>query len=372
MESRSKSRQIGTTAAIVEGTMITRTSCGQRRDFSVLGLDESFCTKKAFAGKVQFQLLVPKQFESRGASMLSTLSPSRRRCSRRGNADMPLVFLGLIGGMLGGVFLIKLMEAAPESETADVETTEATTDRPESEAASEVQTAADAVEVEEEPQLTPEQLAERRALAKETREKALRTRAELMKLQESVASDFEDERRGPNSRFQPPWTRDRDDHERDVPRSPVPANDSPRAPNTADTIDYWNALNDAIDNEAAERGNPGTGFTEGSAAGFLARRVSSGQNAAIAIRSLSTNGVDVQAVQLGKQLAKWYEDNAEVASQGMQVMSSDSKSRQGQAGKDWKSAERKLQSDVAQINRSATSLQRTLGRRYRTRFPDLH
>lgn len=300
---------------------------------------------------------------------------------RRGNTEIPLMVIGLIGGLLGGIFIVKLNQdqtAANSTESNGDESKDSASKSgtEPNKSKSEVAASTD----DDVQDLTPEELAERAARIKRLDAEARRTRAELMLLQGSVPSESERRRvrreqhlRDEGDPIEPEQSDEQLPPEaRDQPEDQPEFDETPRKPNAMDTINYWNSLNTAIDREAADRGRPGNSFTENSAAGFLSRRVTSGHNAAATIRSFPINGVDVQAVQLGRQLAKWYEDNAKVAAQGVQVLASDAKSRQGKAGTDWKAAERQLQTDVANINRSATALQRTLGRRYRTRFPDLH
>lgn len=314
------------------------------------------------------------------------LSSSNRRLRplsrRRGNTEIPLMVIGLIGGLLGGVFIIKLNQNGTDEAAASTDLIENQTEEPAQKSAADIKsTTVAASAIEDIEDLTPEELAKRAARLARLDMEARRTRTELMMLQGAVPTESElrrvkreqhllaegDPIEVDKTAAAPPRT------DSDTLRPDAPQPDDPsRKPNTMDTINFWNSLNTAIDREASERGQAGSSFTENSAAGFLSRRVTAGHHAAAAIQSLPTNGVDVQAVQLGQQLAKWYEDNAKVAAQGVQVLASDAKSRQGKAGTEWKAAEKQLQADVAQINRSATSLQRTLGRRYRTRFPDLH
>ncbi|MDA1017915.1 MAG: hypothetical protein O3A00_26090, partial [Planctomycetota bacterium] len=143
-------------------------------------------------------------------------------------------------------------------------------------------------------------------------------------------------------------------------------------PTGAGTLRYWTTLNDIIDQESANRGRPGRDFSEHSAADFLQRRVQAARTAAGSIRQLIRLEVDLQAVELSEDLAKWYDDCAAAAEAGSAVLGSDSKSRRGAPGQDWQRTERRLQGQVAQINRSASMVRKSLTLKYRLKFPALH
>jgi hypothetical protein len=137
------------------------------------------------------------------------------------------------------------------------------------------------------------------------------------------------------------------------------------------TLAYWNALNDIISREAAMRTAPGA-ITAANAVGFVTARVQAGEYASQAIRTLNAQGVDSDAVTLGRELAAWYAEETANNRQAESLLgSADIAARQGQAGKSWQSREEQHRRKCDDLNRRGAALRATLTKRYGLAFPEL-
>jgi hypothetical protein len=150
--------------------------------------------------------------------------------------------------------------------------------------------------------------------------------------------------------------------------APIPA-DSSTVATAEGTLRYWNAVNAVIDRELADRGGITRGeLDEKGAVDFFQRRRRSAVAAESALRRLPTTDVDAEAVALGGRLADWYGDNARVARDGLDLVSSAPEKRRGAPGRAWQSDEKKLRETMDSLNGDAETLRRRLSARYGIEF----
>ncbi|MGD9855925.1 MAG: hypothetical protein AB7U20_13350 [Planctomycetaceae bacterium] len=139
------------------------------------------------------------------------------------------------------------------------------------------------------------------------------------------------------------------------------------------TLEYWDRMNAIILQEASLRSVPAGGITAGNAAGFLDARIAAAQFAVDGIRQLDANGVDARVVELGQQLARWYEDGGKVAATGSELLRGASvQDRQGSAGKRYQAAERSHSQSVGAINAAGEQVRGEMSRKYGLSFPPLN
>lgn len=151
----------------------------------------------------------------------------------------------------------------------------------------------------------------------------------------------------------------------------APAADTADSAGTA-TLRYWNELNDVISREAAMRTAPAN-LTAASAAGFVSSRIQAGKFASTAIEQLNQNGVDADALSLGKELAAWYRDEISLNERAKSLLgSTDVAARKGSAGNTWRSGEEQHRLKCEAINRRGEELRTRFSRKYGLTFPALN
>lgn len=138
----------------------------------------------------------------------------------------------------------------------------------------------------------------------------------------------------------------------------------------AATLAYWNGLREIIQTEQANRDHSEL-QAGGDIRGVMYARIDAFGQAAEAIDALAIDGVDAEAVQLGRELAKWYEQAVEICEQGTLLDEADLSSDSGPQGRRWHSAQKQQSERLDLLTRKTTSLQGKLSARYRTQFPDL-
>ena len=138
------------------------------------------------------------------------------------------------------------------------------------------------------------------------------------------------------------------------------------------TLAYWNAMNTIMAKEEAMRAAPAAGINQSNAGDFINGRGQAGNYAAQAFRSLDATNVDPTVVQLGQDIANWYEAGAKLNDTASYLLNQASdNTRRGQTGKTWADAEKAHNTSVQAINRRGDQLQAELSKKYGLAFPDL-
>jgi hypothetical protein len=126
-------------------------------------------------------------------------------------------------------------------------------------------------------------------------------------------------------------------------------NAAPSAASDADALDetkraatlaYWAQLQQVIGSQGSLQLDAEQAATDVSATKLAAIKARIGRYAADAIRALPKRDVDESAVEVGKELANWYEQGADVLDQAVQVWESSSPGLNGsQLTKNWEQAQ---------------------------------
>jgi hypothetical protein len=134
------------------------------------------------------------------------------------------------------------------------------------------------------------------------------------------------------------------------------------------TLGYWRELGEIIlraQHEEQVR-------AAGSLREVLSARGKSCRAAVQGIRSLKTEGVDPEVVQLAQDFARWYERGAEISEEGAYLLDEGELSdAQGPVGRRWHSAQKQHREELDLLNRKSNSQRSKLATRYQLSFPGL-
>lgn len=188
-----------------------------------------------------------------------------------------------------------------------------------------------------------------------------------------IAESAPGRRTAPRSTSESLVTQDATSHRKSIVESEkVKKSVGKNSPSGQATLDYWNALNDIIARETAMRAPPAS-VTAGNAGEFVQARLSAGKFASGAIHDLDTNGVDPEAIALGRDLTAWYQEEVTLNTRAQSLLGSSSiAERRGSAGNTWRSGEEQHRKNCDDINRRGAELQSRLSGKYRLTFPPLN
>jgi len=159
-------------------------------------------------------------------------------------------------------------------------------------------------------------------------------------------------------------------HERPSHASQPQREDSRAAMGPA-TLAYWNQLNEVMIREAAMRAAPPK-LTAGNAMSFVTGQSDAYEFAAKAIRRLDSQQVDPRVRALADEIAVWYDQGAVNSREASSLLqNNDVATRQGQAGKSWKSGAESHRKQCLEINSRGEKLRGELSRTYGLAFPKL-
>ena len=141
--------------------------------------------------------------------------------------------------------------------------------------------------------------------------------------------------------------------------------------NAERTLAFWNGMNDVIRREASMRSTPSSGVNMSNAGDFVGKRVDAYSYAVSAFDKLDREGVDEKAIRTAREVRGWYAKGLEISLQAQTLMNSDSQTRRGTAGLQWRAAEMKHNADVAAVNQQAAAVRKVLTEKYGVDFPEL-
>jgi len=147
--------------------------------------------------------------------------------------------------------------------------------------------------------------------------------------------------------------------------------ESPKQTRGRRTLEYWNQMNGIFEQEASMRAVPSGGLTAQNAGDFLQRRASAGEFAAQSLRDLDQKNVDVEVVKLAKKIAVWYEKGVKNNNVAGGLLGANRETRQGSKGKQWKSAEKRHNRAVNDINRKGEQVRAKMSKKYGLTFPPM-
>ena len=154
-------------------------------------------------------------------------------------------------------------------------------------------------------------------------------------------------------------------------RAPQPEREDASAAVGQATFAYWNQLNQVMIREAAMRAAPPK-LTAGNAMSFVTGQSDAYEFAAKAIRRLDSQQVDPRVRALADEIAVWYDQGAVNSREASSLLqSNDVATRQGQAGKSWKSGAESHRKQCLEINVRGEKLRGELSRTYGLTFPKL-
>lgn len=137
------------------------------------------------------------------------------------------------------------------------------------------------------------------------------------------------------------------------------------------TLAYWNEMNSIMSREAAMRAAPPQ-LTAENALSFVNGQSSAFEFASSAFEQLNTDGVDPQAVALGREITAWYKQGITTSQTAESLLgSSDIAARQGSAGQSWSTSEKQHREACLAINSRGEQLRQQLSRKYGLQFPPL-
>ena len=137
------------------------------------------------------------------------------------------------------------------------------------------------------------------------------------------------------------------------------------------TLAYWKKMNDIILQEASMRSAPASGVNLSNAGDFVGKRVAAYSYAVSAFDKLDRSNVDARAIETATDVRNWYAKGLEISLQAQTLMNSDSQTRRGTVGLQWRAAEMKHNGDVAAVNQRAARVQKELSDKYGLQFPEL-
>jgi hypothetical protein len=154
-------------------------------------------------------------------------------------------------------------------------------------------------------------------------------------------------------------------------RAAQPEREDPSVAIGQATLAYWNQLNDIMIREAAMRAAPPK-LTAGNAMSFVTGQSDAYEFAAKAIRRLDAAQVDPRVRALADEIAVWYDQGAVNSREASSLLqNNDVATRQGQAGKSWKSGAESHRKQCLEINARGEKLRSELSRTYGLAFPKL-
>lgn len=174
----------------------------------------------------------------------------------------------------------------------------------------------------------------------------------------TLRSELADLRRGE----QPPA------ESRPAPRPDVPA--EPQA-SKANTLAYWNRLQDIVLGEAGLQQEADTALTEASAARVFALKGRISRFAAKAVAVIPDDEVDASALQLGKQLEEWYDEGGVLYERAAGIWQLPSAGQRTHLTKRWTPAELHHRNEAKLLSDKAATLREVLSRRFGVEFPPL-
>jgi len=143
--------------------------------------------------------------------------------------------------------------------------------------------------------------------------------------------------------------------------------DDPLGAASGRTLAYWNALNLIMVKEVAMR------TAQASSRDAAAdRQITAARFAASSVRKLDPRGVDLSALELGNQIAQWYDEGIRVRQQGQYLHRVAGNTAQvGEMRARWREADRRHNAQAEAISRQGNLVRSALRRRYGLDFPPL-
>ena len=155
------------------------------------------------------------------------------------------------------------------------------------------------------------------------------------------------------------------------PVRPVSVSSDPKQPTTEQTLAYWKHLRDIALDEAALQADAQAALTEANADRVFSLRGNVSRFATKAVEAAPDQGVDPQALELGKQLAQWYHRGAELYGEAAELWSNpNQRQSSAQLAHQWTTSERQLDNEADLLANKAAAVCAALTRRYHEPFPD--
>jgi hypothetical protein len=138
------------------------------------------------------------------------------------------------------------------------------------------------------------------------------------------------------------------------------------------SLEYWARLNDIVHSQATLQLDAESAATKGNATKVAALKGRISRFSASAIRALPTANVDPAAVSLGKELATWYENGAELYDQAVQIWESPARAQSGQqVTQEWEQGQAQHRNEGRLLAERVAAVYDSLTRRFGDGFAPL-
>ena len=133
----------------------------------------------------------------------------------------------------------------------------------------------------------------------------------------------------------------------------------------ATSLAFWNRVHDVVRGEIALEVDAESAATSGNATKVAALKGRISRFAATAIRAIPTDRVDRSAVELGDELADWYERGGELYDQAVRIWESPARGQNNPAtSQDWEHAQSQHRNEGQLLNAKIAAVRDSLTRRF--------